>query len=255
MAGGAAASRVCVIGTPVTPQRFAAAVDTLTRMTAAREGGSVSAANAYGATLALRDPLYLSLLRSASMVTADGMPIVWMLRTLGHDAERVHNDDLLLTWCARNPGGRVALVGGRDGQPEAVAAALGARCPDVAVVGCFATPQRPVPRERTEAIIAGLESAAPDIVWVGMGTPAQDVWMASVRGRIGSPMVGCGSLFDLLTGRTKPTPDWMKRAGLQWLFRLCQEPRRLFARYLVFNALFVVAAARQLGARKLGRPR
>jgi N-acetylglucosaminyldiphosphoundecaprenol N-acetyl-beta-D-mannosaminyltransferase len=123
----------------------------------------------------------------------------------------------------------------------------------VQIVGAHATPARPVAPGETERILAGIREAGPDVVWVGMGTPAQDVWMAGVVARAALPMVGVGSLFDLLAGLTRPAPAWMKRAGLQWLFRLLQEPRRLAARYLYYNARFAVALCRQLAG--VARPR
>lgn len=234
-----------IVGTLVTSQNFRGAVAAVERMVKERRPEYVSASNAFGVTLARRDPRYRSLLNNAAMVTADGMPIVWMLKRLGWAAERVHNDDLVLEACASNPDWRIALVGGREGQPEAAGRQLSKRC-RVDIVATFPTPERPVLRERTDEILAGLRDARPDLVLVGMGTPAQDLWMAGACRDAGLPMIGCGSLFDLLIGRTRPTPEWLKRAGFQWLYRLSQEPRRLLKRYLVFNTLFVIAAARQL---------
>ncbi len=223
------------------------AVRSLARCVEARRPAVLSAVNAYGIALAHRNPAYKAMLNCATMQTPDGMPVVWMLRLTGHpSAQRVHNDDLLLECCARFPGWRIALVGGRESQPQAVAAALRERFPGVRVVAECPTPVRPVPRAQTEAILRTLRDASPDVIWLGMGTPAQDEWAASVRGGLPAPAVGCGSLFDLLSGRTRPTPRWMKSAGLQWLHRLGQEPRRLFTRYASSNTRFLALAARQL---------
>jgi N-acetylglucosaminyldiphosphoundecaprenol N-acetyl-beta-D-mannosaminyltransferase len=109
-----------------------------------------------------------------------------------------------------------------------------------------------VPAATTAAIVADIRASGADIVWVGLGTPAQDDWMQAVVDRVDVPMVGVGSAFDLLAGRTRAAPEWMKRNGLQWLFRLLQEPRRLAWRYLYYNTRFVLAAAWQLAARRRG---
>lgn len=235
------------LGTPVSVLTFEGAQRALESLVARKVGAYVSPATVYSLMLGRDQPAYRGVVNGAALVTADGMPVVWMLRRLGHpQAERVHNDDLWFACCARFPQWRHFLVGGRVGQPEVVAEALRLRYPGITIVGLHATPQRPVPAQTTLEIVARIRAARPDVVWVGLGTPAQDVWMHSVAAEIGVPLVGVGSAFDLLAGRTSPAPAWMKRNGLQWLFRLALEPRRLAWRYLYYNTRFVAAAARQL---------
>lgn len=238
--------RVAVLGTAVTVSTFDEAQEILGALVQRRVGAYISCANAYSVTLARDDPHYQQILNGASSVTADGMSVVWALRCLGYRAQRVHNDDLFFACCERFRDWRHFLVGGRVGQPEEVASMLRRRFPGITVVGTHATPVRPVPAAETEIILEKIRSAQPSLVWVGMGTPAQDHWMSAAASRAGLPMVGVGSLFDLLAGRTRPAPRWMKRYGLQWLFRLWQEPRRLTFRYLYYNTRFVVAFARQV---------
>lgn len=238
--------RAPVLGASVTVCSFTQAQDELARWVTRRGAAYVSCANAYSATLAADQPELAAVLAQADMVTADGMAVVWALHLLGHpQAERVHNDDLFLACCARFTGWRHFLVGGREGQVEEVAAAMRSRFPGIQVLGGCATPQRPVPPDRQAEILAQIRQAQPDIVWVGMGTPAQDLWMHQCAPLVGLPMVGVGSLFDLLAGRTRAAPDWVKRNGLQWAFRLAQEPRRLAGRYLVYNSRFVWGLMRQ----------
>lgn len=236
--------RARVLGADVSVCSFRQAQDTLAAMVEQRDGGYISCANAFSVTLAQQDRALHQVLQTASVVTADGMPVVWALRALGHAAERVHNDDLFLACCARFPGWRHFLLGGRLGQPEAVAAEMRRRFPGITVVGGCATPTRPIPEADQMAILAQIQAAKPSLVWVGMGTPAQDHWMHGAR-TLGLPLVGVGSLFDLLSGRTRATPDWAKRLGLQWLFRLSQEPRRLAGRYARHNTQFALGFARQ----------
>lgn len=235
-----------VLGAPVTVCTFVEAQDELARLVARGGGAFVSCANAYSATMATDQADFAQVLAQADMVTADGMAVVWALHALGHGrAERVHNDDLFLACCARFPRWRHFLVGGRVGQTAEVAAAMRQRFPGIEVVGGCATPVRPVPADQQAQILAQMAAARPSIVWVGMGTPAQDHWMHGSAPLAGVPMVGVGSLFDLLAGRTRAAPDWVKRNGLQWAFRLAQEPRRLAGRYLVYNTRFVLGLARQ----------
>jgi N-acetylglucosaminyldiphosphoundecaprenol N-acetyl-beta-D-mannosaminyltransferase len=233
------------MGVHVTVSDFEAVVAALGRMVDERRSGYVSCANAYSLGLANEDPAFRDILNAADIVTADGVPIVWALRLFDQVGERVHNDDLVLACCRHFSHWRHFLVGGRTGQPESAAASLRERFPGIRIVGCEATPVRPVPAETTDAIIERIERSRADIVWAALGTPHQDYWMASVAQRLSSPLVGCGSLFDLLAGRTRPAPEWMKRSGLQWLFRLLQEPGRLTGRYARYNTKFVIGIARQ----------
>ncbi len=238
--------QVRVLGAPVTVCTFVEAQDELARLVARGGGACVSCANAYSTTMATDRPDFARVLAQADMVTADGMAVVWALHALGHGrAERVHNDDLFLACCARFKHWRHFLVGGRVGQTEAVAAAMRVRFPGIDVVGGCATPVRPVPADQQAQILAQIAAARASIVWVGMGTPAQDHWMHASAPLAGVPMVGVGSLFDLLAGHTRAAPEWVKRSGLQWAFRLAQEPRRLAGRYVVYNTRFVLGLARQ----------
>ncbi len=250
-------ARVDCLGTQVSVLGFDEAQHALRELVQRRTAAVVSPATVYSLMLGMERPAYRAIVNRATLVTADGMPVVWMQRWLGHpQAERVHNDDLWFAYLARFRDERHFLVGGREGQPEAVAAVLRERYPGIQIVGARATPVRPVPADSTESIVQEIQASAADIVWVGLGTPAQDEWMQLVCDRVNRPLVGVGSAFDLLAGHTRPAPDWMKRHGLQWLFRLAQEPRRLAWRYLNYNTRFVVAAgARCLAASLARRPR
>ena len=237
--------RVSVLGTRVTATTFVGAQVLLSTLVHESRGCYVSPANVYSIMLAYDDPAYQAVINEAAFVTTDGVPVVWALRGLGFEAQRVHNDDLFLTCCSRYPEWRHFLVGGREGQPEEVAAEMRRRFPGITIAGTHPTPCRPVSPGETQLIVEKIRTSNPDVVWVGMGTPAQDFWMASAAAACNSVMVGCGSLFDLLTGRTLAAPAWVKKSGLQWLFRLVQEPRRLAFRYLYYNPRFVVAFSGQ----------
>lgn len=208
--------------------------------------GYVSSANVYSVMLGFDDPMYQGVVKRAVWVMADGMPLVWGLRRLGFPAERVHGDDLCLVFCRRRPEVRHFFLGGAHGQAEAAAAELSRRVPGIRIVGARSTPERPMPESHTAEAIRHLREVSAEVVWVGMGTPHQDDWMARHSVAVGVPLVGVGSLFDLLAGRTRPAPAWVKSSGLQWLFRFLQEPRRLGPRYLRHNPRFLWHFGQQL---------
>jgi N-acetylglucosaminyldiphosphoundecaprenol N-acetyl-beta-D-mannosaminyltransferase len=144
------------------------------------------------------------------------------------------------------------FLGGAPGVPEQLAAALQARFSGLRVAGTLSPPFRPLTPQEDDALVAELNQAAPDIIWVGLGTPKQDLWMARHRSRLQAPvLVGVGAAFDFHAGRVSQAPRWMQQAGLEWLFRLWQEPGRLWYRYLVYNPMFVLLVlAQTLGLKR-----
>ncbi len=237
---------VPVLGTRVAAISFAEAVSWLSAAAHAGRRAHVACANVFSVVMARDRPEYASCLTGADLIVPDGMPIVWALRMLGHRAERVHGDDLLLAFCRTFPTIRHFLMGGAPGQPEQVADSLRSMIPGMCIAGTHPTPVRPVPAPAHRRAVAKIQDSGAQIVWVGMGTPAQDYWIATALQDISAPMVGVGSAFDLLSGRTRATPEWMKKTGTQWLFRLAQEPQRLWRRYLAYNPRFVALLARQI---------
>jgi len=197
-----------------------------------------------------RDPALKRIHNRSGMTTPDGMPLVWLSRLHGHrHVSRVYGPDLLIAVCQESirAGYRHFFYGGAEGVPEALAAALLRRFPGLVVAGTYSPPFRPLTPEEDEQIVAMINRARPDIVWVGLGAPKQEYWMAEHVGRLEAPvMVGVGAAFDFHSGRKKQAPRWMQRSGLEWLFRLLTEPRRLWRRYLINNPLFLWLVALQL---------
>ena len=191
-----------------------------------------------------RDPKLRDMVNSAALAVPDGMPLVWISHISGQPTvRRVYGPDLMLSFCelAARSGYRSYLLGGAPGQPEILAEKLTARFPDLTIDGLRATPTRPVPEADNEAIIRDINRANPDVVWVGMGTGFQERWMAVNRSRLNAPvLIGVGAAFDMHSGWVPQAPKWMQNAGLEWLFRLSREPRRLWCRYLVDNSLFIL---------------
>jgi N-acetylglucosaminyldiphosphoundecaprenol N-acetyl-beta-D-mannosaminyltransferase len=205
------------------------------------------------------DPELRAMVNRASLAVPDGMPLVWIAHLMGlHNVGRVYGPDLMLSFCqlAAQKGYTNYFLGGATGQPQVLAQRLTDHLPGLPIAGTRSTPNRPLPPEENDLIIKKVNKAHPDVVWVGMGTPYQERWMAENRARLRSPiLVGVGAAFDMHSGFVRQAPAWMQQGGLEWLFRLVQEPRRLWRRYLVGNPRFVAKLLGQwLRGRKYTRP-
>jgi N-acetylglucosaminyldiphosphoundecaprenol N-acetyl-beta-D-mannosaminyltransferase len=189
----------------------------------------------HGISEARRDPYFRKILSVADLVVPDGMPLVWMARLRGIGLpRRVYGPELMETFC-RQTGARYRhfFYGGAPGVAQRLAQSLEGRF-GITVAGAYTPPFRALtPLEETE--LAGrLHAAAPDVLWVGLGTPKQERWMYEHCHKFAVPvMLGVGAAFDLNCGRLRRAPAPMRENGLEWLFRLCMEPRRLWRRYLV----------------------
>ena len=213
-----------------------------------QEGWSVHLCNAYTLSLARRDPALRHRLNQGNLNLPDGMPLVWVGRRLGlaHLEGRVYGPDLMLAAMdrGRSLGLRHYLHGSTDEVLTALEAELRRRLPGVDVVGRDAPPFRELTAEEEFALEQRLIGLRPDIVWVGLGTPKQDVFVHRFRYRAPSTFVAVGAAFDFISGAKRQAPVWMQERGLEWAYRLAHEPRRLGRRYLVGNARFVAGVVR-----------
>jgi len=194
-------------------------------------------------------PELAAIVNQAGMATPDGMPLVWLGRLRGHPVERVYGPDLMLAVCERGQsrGYRHFFYGGAEGVAETLAARLRARFPRMLVAGVYSPPFRPLTAAEERDVAARINASGADIVWVGLGTPKQDYWVARFRPMLNAAvLIAVGAAFDFHTGRVRQAPHWMQRAGLEWFFRLTQDPRRLWKRYLLGNPRFVYLVTRQL---------
>ncbi|HZQ50248.1 MAG TPA: WecB/TagA/CpsF family glycosyltransferase [Candidatus Dormibacteraeota bacterium] len=191
---------------------------------------------------------------AAGMVTPDGMPIVWTVRASGHpEAARVYGPDLMLALAEQSlkTRRRHFFYGGGPGVAERLVQRLQARFPGLDVVGAYEPPFAPLDELCTDATAALIDHDQPDIVWVGISSPKQDRWMACMRPRLNAPVIiGVGAAFDFHSGTVRQAPLWMQRSGLEWLFRLGTDPRRLWKRYAVDNPWFVWELFLQLSGLK-----
>ena len=242
--------RYDVLGVPVAAVDPARALATVEGWIARRKRRYVCHANVHGVMEARHDPALRAAYGGAGLVVPDGVPLVWVGRLLGHGTvQRVYGPDFMLLLAARAAAARYRcfFYGGAAGVAEELAGALARRFPGLRTVGAEAPPFRELsPTEETDTL-SRMNASGADIVWVGLGCPKQERWMAAYRPRLKAPvLVGVGAAFDFHTGRVAQAPRWLMPLGLEWLFRLLQEPRRLGRRYLLYNPLFVLLAAGQL---------
>ena len=193
----------------------------------------------------------------AAFTVPDGQPLAWALRKLGHDIDaRVYGPELMARACARaeRSGQRFYLYGGRSDKALAqLAANLLDRHPGLQLAGGWSPPFRDLTEPELDELAARINAARPDVVWVGIGVPKQEKWMATMRDRLDAPvLVGVGAAFDFHAGLIPQAPAWMQRRGLEWLFRLAQEPGRLWKRYARHNPRFVAGFARQWASHRRG---
>jgi N-acetylglucosaminyldiphosphoundecaprenol N-acetyl-beta-D-mannosaminyltransferase len=247
-----------VLGVPLALTDYERTLDWIDGAVAARHRGYVCVAATHTVMAAGDDAALRAAVLGADFTVPDGQPLVWALKALGHDvSDRVYGPDLMDRACARaaRTGLRFYLYGGRNqGALAQLARVLRLRYPGLQIVGGHAPPFRELTDAEEEAITADIRRSGADVVWVGIGVPKQEKWMARMRHRLTTPVfVGVGAAFDFHAGLIPQAPGWMQRAGLEWLFRLAHEPRRLWRRYLRYNPRFVAGFARQWTRERLGR--
>ncbi len=251
----AALPRVNILGVGVSAINIAQALQAIEGWISRREPHYVCVTGVHGVMESQRDEALRQVHNAAGLVTPDGMPLVWLSRLRGfRHVGRVYGPDLMLACCelSLSRGYRHYLYGGADGVPPRLAERLCKRFPGLSIVGGYSPPFRQLTEDEDEEIVWRINRAKPDIVWVGLSTPKQERWMADHVGRLrASVLIGVGAAFDLHAGLKRQAPRWMQQAGLEWFFRLLMEPRRLAARYLLNNPLFVWRILLQeVGARR-----
>ena len=195
------------------------------------------------------DPNFRQIINAADLITTDGVPLVWCLRALGlPSAVRVYGPDLTLHVCATAAQQQLAigLYGGTAQSLKEFAALLQSRFPAIEIACSIAPPFRPLTEAEDATYTKQLAESGARILFVGIGCPKQEIWMSEHRGRLNMPMLGVGAAFDFHAGRVKQAPAWLQAIGLEWLFRLLMEPRRLWRRYAWHNPRFVLFFIGQL---------
>lgn len=242
--------KINILGIGVSAINLEQAVAQIDSWLQSRQPNYVCVTPVHGIMECQYDATLKGIYNAAGLVTPDGMPLVWLGRLLGYPhVRRVYGPDLMLAVCEHSlgPGYRHYFYGGAPGVAERLGANLQKRFPGLQVAGYFSPPYRPLTAQEDEEVIQMINTTEPDIVWVGLGAPKQEIWMAEHLGRLSAPvLIGVGAAFDFHTGLKPQAPRWMQRSGLEWFFRLLTEPRRLWRRYLVYNPLFVAKILLQL---------
>lgn len=240
---------VPVLGQPLDALSWGDALDRISAWATRHESRYVCITNAHSVVTGNQDEAFGDVLAQADMVTPDGAPVAWMMRHLGApDQERINGPDLMWRYCERAAaaGQSIYLYGGTERTLELLQQRLRATWPALKVAGAVSPPFRALSAEERSAHVAAINASGAGTVWVSLGCPKQERWMAEHRGQVHAVMIGVGAAFDYHAGTIQRAPLWMQRSGLEWLHRLVSEPRRLWRRYLVTNSLFIWGAARQL---------
>jgi len=215
----------------------------------ARESRYVCICNVHSVITATQDAEFKQVLRHADMATPDGMPVAWMLRKLGFAGqERINGPDLMWKYCAQaaRSGEAVYFYGSSLEALCRMSVKLRAAFPELQIGGVYSPPFRAEGEAEEDAIITSINESGAGVVFVGLGCPKQEKWMAVHHNRIHAVMIGVGAAFDYHAGTVQRAPLWMQRNGLEWSYRLLSDPRRLWKRYLVTNTLFIIKASMQL---------
>lgn len=245
-----------VLGTPIDVLDTATAVARISHWAKRRESRIVCICNAHSVVTATRDSAFMRVIAEADMATPDGAPVAWMLRHLGATGQaRVSGPDLMLDYCAHAAAGgeSIFLFGSTERTLQRLQVELRRRWPSLHIAGAISPPFHSVSTAEDQAVVDAVNASGAGTLWVSLGCPKQERWMAAHRGRIHAVMLGVGAAFDFHAGSVSRAPAWMREHGLEWLHRLVSEPRRLGRRYLVTNTVFLAGAARQLWARATPR--
>lgn len=238
-----------IIGTAVSATSYEEVVDAVgnwvSEDTSARASRAkyICVTSVHGIVTGRQDPEFRGVLNGADVVTPDGMPVVWALRSFGAKGQqRVYGPTLMLRLCeaAGRHRHRIFLYGGRPEVLTALCQNLNARYPELMIVGTYSPPFRPLTSVEDEHIKQIISDSEADLVFIGISTPKQEKWMAAHRWDFpGKVLIGVGAAFDFHAKRVLQAPSWMQRAGLEWLFRLFMEPARLWKRYLLITPQFL----------------
>jgi len=247
---GASIKRRDILGVPIAMTDYAGTMDVMEEMVARRAPGWICTAAVHALMMARDDGEMMDALTRATITVPDGVPVVWAASMLGEDLpHRVYGPELMRRFCDRSAkkGHRVWLYGGRDqGALVQLALNLRRRHPGIRIVGGYSPPFHELPECDEEAIAGQINADRPDVLWVGIGAPKQEKWMARMRDRLDVPvMCSVGAAFDFHAGRVSQAPLWMQERGLEWTYRIAQEPRRLLPRYMQTNPRFMLGFARQ----------
>lgn len=231
-----------VIGMPVSPLNLDECIEQILSWGALKESRYVCVANVHMAVESELNAKFREVVASADLVTSDGMPLVWLLKTLGYrKKERVCGRDIMKRTFEQAQERKLAIgfFGGQEESLRALIERTAATYPTLDIAFHESPPFRELTPEEDEDCIERINTSGIGILFVGLGCPKQEFWMAAHAGRVNAVMIGVGAAFDFLSGQKKNAPHVLQKLGLEWLYRLYQEPRRLWRRYLYTNTYFI----------------
>lgn len=241
--------KVNILGVGISPINLKDATDIINSWIDTNQKEYICVTPAHGIMECQRETELRKIFNRSGLTTPDGMSIVWLLKFLGYkNVSRVYGPDLMEEVCkisSENGQYRHFLYGGDSGVAEKLAESLTKKFPGLNIVGTYSPPFRPLTPEEDKEIIDLLNELSPHIIWIGISTPKQEQWMSSHLEKLNAPiLIGVGAAFDFLSGNKSQAPIWIQRSGLEWLFRLASEPKRLWRRYIQYP-LFMILVARQ----------
>ncbi|MBG8560834.1 MULTISPECIES: WecB/TagA/CpsF family glycosyltransferase [Pseudomonas] len=238
-----------VIGVPIDVLSWPSVLDSVAEMAQTGKGYYVCICNVHSVVTATQDREFGDVVRNADLATPDGAPVAWLMRRLGVEGQaRINGPDLMWKYLseAATCGEPVYLYGGAQSTLDILTKVLPERMPGLVIAGAYSPPFRQLTAQEDEQIVEAINTSGAKTVWVSLGCPKQELWMAEHRDRVNAVMIGVGAAFDYHAGVIKRAPLWMQHSGLEWLHRLSSEPKRLFKRYLSTNSWFIYYAVRQL---------
>ena len=246
--------KVKILNIGISAINMGMALETIESWIASRQKQYIAVTPAHSIMECYKHPELRPIFNDSGMTTPDGMAVVWLLRLLGmKHVSRVYGPDLLLAACQHSTKvhWKHFFYGGAPNIAELLAQRLAQRFPGLKIVGVYSPPFRPLTMEEDKAIVETINASGADIVWVGISSPKQEIWMSQHLGRLNAPvMVGVGAAFDFLSGNKKQAPRWIQRSGFEWLFRFASEPRRLWRRYAQYPLFVLLVTSQLLGLRK-----
>lgn len=247
-----------IVGTPIANLDYTGVVNQIGEWVKQKKRKYICIVPVHSLIVGFWDKAHRAVLRGAGLCTADGVPVVWLQRLLGHrKASRVYGPTLMLKTLERaeHEGWRVVLYGGHEDRLELLERRLKEKYPRIKLVGAISPPYRALTTAEDDAMVDTLRELRPDVIFVGLGCPKQERWMAEHSTRVPGVMLGVGAAFDFHAGAVRQAPPLLQKAGMEWAFRLAVEPRRLWKRYLTTNPVYIAIAACQFIGRLLLRRR
>jgi N-acetylglucosaminyldiphosphoundecaprenol N-acetyl-beta-D-mannosaminyltransferase len=244
-----------ILGTRVDPTSLSNATRVVLQMAENARHGYVCAANVHMIMEGYESPEFQDMVNGADIVTPDGMPLVWLLKGFGFSGQqRVYGPDLMLCVCeaAEKAGISIGLLGSTEEVMDKLKRNLELRYRDLRIAYMYSPPFRALSSEEIDLIAHDVRDSGAKILFVGLGCPKQEIWMAKNKGKVPAVMLGVGAAFDFHAGTLPNASRVLKQLGLEWLFRLSMEPKRLWKRYVFNNPRFIALSVRELISRKFG---